>query len=234
MRRNLLVLSLAGLTLLASTSDTFAQRRSGGGGRGASTSAGRATVNRGNGGNYAGRGYGGGYYAGRGYGGGYYGGGYGGGYYGGGILGLGLLGGGYYGGYGYSPYYQGYSDAPAYYSDPLIAAQAPQVRQSSYPPVQDFANVTVLVPTADAQVWFQNAATTQQGTQRLFNSPSLTPNEKFTYTIKARWMENGKVINQERMVNVQSGQNVRVDFRQNGSENLALPMPGLPTAIPQK
>jgi uncharacterized protein (TIGR03000 family) len=116
----------------------------------------------------------------------------------------------------------------------VIVAQTPQVRQSSYPAVQDFANVMVLVPTADAQVWFQNTATTQQGMQRLFNSPALAPNEDFTYTIKARWMENGKSVNQERQVHVRAGQDVTVNFRQNRPEGLASPMPGLPIATPRK
>ncbi len=229
MRKMLFILSLAGLALLASTDDGFARGRSGGGsgGRG-SSSAGRGSVGRGN----VGRGYGGGGYGG----GGYYGGGYGGGgYLGGGYLGGGLLGGlGYYGGggYGYAPSYYDGTPGYSYYSDPAPLLPATQVRQSYYPvAVQDFVNVTVLVPTADAQVWFENKVTTQQGMQRLFESPALTPNHSYTYTIKARWMETGKTVNEQRQVSVRAGQNVTVNFRANAHEDVAAP---LPTTILQK
>jgi uncharacterized protein (TIGR03000 family) len=155
-----------------------------------------------------------------------------------------LLGGiGYYGGGGYSPYYQSYGYAPSYYNATPVysdysdqATLAPtQVRQSYYPAAfQDSVNVTVLVPAADAQVWFDNNATTQQGMQRLFESPSLTPNHAYTYTIKARWMENGKAVEQERQVNVQAGHNVTVNFREKSREIVASPMPKAPAPITQK
>jgi uncharacterized protein (TIGR03000 family) len=80
-------------------------------------------------------------------------------------------------------------------------------------------------------VWFQNQATTEQGMQRLFHSPALTPNQNFTYTIKARWMENGQAVNQERRVNVQAGQSITVSFRASTRENV--PLPQLPNTIPR-
>jgi uncharacterized protein (TIGR03000 family) len=258
MRKMLLVLSLAGLAVLANTEVAFAAGRPGGGGRsgggagggsrGGSISTGRGTVSRGygGGGNVA-RGYNGGGNGGRGYnGGGYgYGGrgyGYGGyGYGGSGLLLGGLLGGGYYGGLGYSPYNLGYGYAPnyydgtpgySYYPNQASLGSAAQPRQSYYPTrVQDSVNMTVLVPATDAQVWFDNQATTQQGMERIFESPSLTPNHSFTYTIKASWMESGKTVTQERQVSVQAGENVTVNFRENPRE--IVPQP-LPDAIPQK
>jgi uncharacterized protein (TIGR03000 family) len=193
MRKTLLILSLAGLTVLAGASDAFAQRRGYGGGRG--------------------------YYGGRGY---------------GPSISIGL-GGGYYSGYGYgglgySPFYPGYGNAyqyaPSYYVEP-------QVRQSYYPApaaVQQHANLTVLVPTADAKVWFDGNATSQQGTERLFHSPDLEPSHNFTYTIKARWMENGKAVTRERQINVQAGQSTTINFRANTGENVP---PPLPNAIPR-
>ena len=223
MRKILLALSLVGLTVWASTDDAFARGRSGGGGSG----GGRGSSNRGGG--SAGRNNGGGG-GGRGYGGGGYGGG---GYYGGGLFGgLGYYGGGYGG--GYAPNY--YDGTPAYsnYADPAALVPPNQARQAYYPaPVQDSVNVNVLVPVADAQVWFQGRATTQQGMQRLFESPSLAPNHSYTYSIKARWMENGQAVNQERQVNVQAGQNITVNFREPIRENLAAPMSRTPDAIRQ-
>ena len=78
----------------------------------------------------------------------------------------------------------------------------------------------MLVPVADAQVWFEDTATTLQGMERLFQSPPLESNQTFTYSIKARWMENGQAVTQERRVSVQAGQSITVNFRENQRENV--------------
>jgi uncharacterized protein (TIGR03000 family) len=195
MRKAFLILSLVGLTVLASAGDAFAQRRGYSGGRGYAPSI---SINVGRG--------------------------------------------GYYSPYGYSPYYQGYGysyapsyyyAAPTYYTEPAYV----QVRQSNYiapSAVQQHANVTVLLPTADAQVWFDGGATKQQGMERLFHSPNLEPSHNFTYAIKARWMANGQAVTRERQVNVQAGQSVTVNFRESASENVPPPLPKLPNATPRE
>lgn len=190
MRRILLVLSLAGLTVLASAGDVFAQRRgiggffpSNGGGFFPSNGGGFFPSN-------------GGYYPSN----------------------------GYYGDSGYSPYYQSYrySNAPNYYySEPT------QIRPSYYSaPVtaSQSVNVTVIVPR-DAKVWFENRETAQQGTQRSFQSPPLESGHSYTYTVKASWTENGQAVTRERRVNVQAGQSVTVNFRENSAETLPTPVP---------
>lgn len=211
MRKMLLVLSLAGLTVFAGAGDAFAQFRVNIGGWGSpGISIGR-----------------GGYYGSNGY-----------------------YGNSYYGNRGYSPYYQNYgygnayqygpgyyNSAPSYSVDPYYSQ--PLIRQAYYPApasVQQSANVTVLVPAADAQVWFENRATTQQGMERLFHSPPLDPNHNFTYTIKVRWMENGQAVIRERQVNVQAGQSVTVNFRESVRQDAPIPppLPRLPTAIPRE
>lgn len=219
MRKMLLILGVVGLTILTGVSDAFAQRRSGGGGGGRSSSSSRSYSNGGrsysNGGRsyYNGRGYAPGFSinVGRGY--------------------------GYYGGLGYSPYYGGYDYAPSYYDNaPATNYVQPSIQQSFYPApatAQQSVAMTVLLPAADAQVWFDNAATKQQGTERLFHSPMLDPNYNFTYTIKARWMENGQAVNRERRVNVQAGQNITVNFREDAREGIAPPLPMLPKTAPR-
>jgi uncharacterized protein (TIGR03000 family) len=202
MRKMLLSLSLAGLTVLASASDAFAQygvfglrRRP------------LVSIDLGDGNYYSPFGY----YVGP---------------------------GPYYRdyGYGYAPTYY-YDGTPVYSNDLEPAPLVPrtQIRRAYYPAaVQDFVNVTVLVPTADAQVWFENKLTTQRGLERLYESPPLTPNHSHTYTIKARWMENGKTVNQERQVNVQAGQNITVNFREKAREDVPAPTSRVPTTAPQK
>jgi uncharacterized protein (TIGR03000 family) len=158
-----------------------------------------------------------------------------GGWRGGGVrvqIGGGYYGGGYYGDRYYSPYYYGYNRpyyAPYYsydYSTPdYYYPDAPEIRQSFYSgPAEQYATVTVTVPTADAQVWFDNAPTTQRGTQRTFHSPPLESGSNYTYTIKARWTENGQPMEQQRQVQVQPGQSVSVDFRGNSGESLPTPI----------
>lgn len=219
MRKLLVILTLTIATVATGAGDALAQRGIFGGGRG---------------GIFGGRG---------GYGGGGYGGGYGNGYYGGGSGiyigsgGVGIYGGngygsgynnGYYGTRGYSTpgYYSGsqFYSTPQYY-DSTVQIPSTDIRQSFYNQPnfsQQLATVIVQVPTPDAKVSFDGTETTQQGMERTFSSPPLEPGT-YTYTIRARWMENGKSIERERRVNVQAGQTMSVDFRRNSGEGIQAP-----------
>jgi uncharacterized protein (TIGR03000 family) len=85
--------------------------------------------------------------------------------------------------------------------------------------------IRVLVPAEDAEIWFDGAATKQRGRARLFVSPALEASGKYQYTIKARWMESGRPVDQERQVQVQpGGQPILVDFRASpGAEKVKAP-----------
>ena len=80
------------------------------------------------------------------------------------------------------------------------------------------ATMTVLVPTQDAQVWLGDAPTTQRGMERVFHTHGLL--QAATYMIKARWTDNGRTFDQQRLVQVQPGQSVLVDFRTTPGEKL--------------
>ena len=198
MRKMLLVMSLAALTVWADASDAFAQvfvRRGG-------------NIVYGDGyGNY---GYGGSYLP-----------------FGGAFLPFGgaNLPDVYAGSPENNPNY--YDVAPNYSAPPLRRRQTYYIAPIA---PQQFVRLVVLVPTAGAQVWFQNQATAQTGTRRSFDSPPLAPNHEFTYTIKARWMEGGKAIEQERQVHVHAGQNITVDFR----EIVPMPLAQIPAPTLQK
>jgi uncharacterized protein (TIGR03000 family) len=204
MRRTLLVLAMAGLVSLTMANMADAQRRGGGGGR-----------VYGGGGYYAPYNYGGHYYGDR-----YYSG------YGTGLAfglgyGLGGLGNnyyspGYYSAYNYAPYYTPSYSMP-YYGEATV--QTPLIQSQSFysgPPANQAVTVRVQVPAANAQVWFGDSATTQQGVERVFQSPPLVPGKTYQYAIKAQWMENGKAVTRERQVDVTAGQTVDVDFRDRG------------------
>ena len=82
---------------------------------------------------------------------------------------------------------------------------------STAPALDNAAHVTVRVP-ADAQLWFQNTPTRQQGTLREFQSPQLATGKDYVYDVRARWRENGRDIDQTQHVEVHAGSQVTVDF----------------------
>ena len=211
MRKSLFIAGLVAAMLAVVTNDATAQRRS----RGGSYSRGYSGYN-----NYYHSGY------------------YHNGYYhnnnwypyvalGVGALGYGLGYGGYGGyyypsySYGSGPYYYSdyYSTPTYYYPTPTYATDA----RPSYYSDPGSASVTVLVPNADAQIWFDETLTTQRGMQRIYYTPPMQ--QAGTYTVKARWTMNGRPVDQTRSVRVQPGQSVTVDFR---TEPVPSPRPPQP------
>ena len=65
---------------------------------------------------------------------------------------------------------------------------------------------------AGAQVWFDGTATTSTGSVREFDSPPLTPGNRYSYEIQARWNENGQEVSQTQQVVVTAGAHVDVKF----------------------
>jgi len=205
MRKAILILGLVAATCLAATNDASAQLLRGRG----------IGIGRGYGGGYYGSGFGN--YYGSGYG-NYFGSGFG-NYYGNGYYNSGYYpnyysgsypsyyGSSYYGN-SYSPGY--YSSTPMYYSNPVVQASGTDYRQS-FTTDPNVSTLTVRVPNADAQVWFDDTATMQRGMERVFHTPPLQ--QAGTYTIKARWTDNGRTVDQQRTVQVQPGQSTVVDFR---------------------
>lgn len=135
------------------------------------------------------------------------------------------------GGYGCSSSYSGgccssYRGgmSSAYYGPGVYSNGVAQARQSFYAPGTNAVNIRVLVPNGDAEIWFDDTATTQRGMERTFQSPALDINTRYSYTVKARWMENGQAVNQERRIEVQpGGQETIVDFRAKTGEKLTVP-----------
>jgi uncharacterized protein (TIGR03000 family) len=218
LKRSFFLIGLAAALALALSPDlASAQRRGGGGGsRGGGSYRGGGSVYRGGGSYYRGGGYGyrGGDWDRRGWG----------GWGWGGIgIGIGLGYPGYGGSYGYSDYSPGYYygdggaiyDSTPYYSGtPVYGSNlTPSLDSYGYgAPTQEMpAQINVRVP-ADAKVWFDGTATEQQGTNRVFASPALTPGRDYHYTVKAQWREGDKDVTQLRRVDVRAGTDATVDF----------------------
>jgi len=74
--------------------------------------------------------------------------------------------------------------------------------------------ITVMVPTADAQVWFEDTALPQTGKERTFKAPIPNDGQSHTYNIKAKWTnDSGKTVEKTVQVTVKSGQTSTADFR---------------------
>lgn len=141
--------------------------------------------------------------------------------YGSGIgFGRGFYGGPYYSSYGYSPYYNygpSYSTyQPQYYGQPYNYQGQANYYQSAYQAqpmslTERDVLLDVRVPNS-AEVWVNGDATTQTGARREFMTNDLTPGKTYTYSIKARWNENGKPIEREKKVRVHGGEQKVVDF----------------------
>jgi uncharacterized protein (TIGR03000 family) len=132
---------------------------------------------------------------------------------------------GYYGGYGYSPYYysspyyDNYSTpystyAPSYtsnYYSPPDSGTAPLAVSPGVDLNATKATIEVRVP-AGAQLWLDGTLTKQTGEMRTFASPPLQTGRIFSYEFRARWMQDGKPVEQTRRVDVAAGQMSKVDF----------------------
>jgi uncharacterized protein (TIGR03000 family) len=99
--------------------------------------------------------------------------------------------------------------APQSVGSPAEAGLAP-------PPTEDRSpqgvTVEVRVPTPATEVFVEGSRTRSAGTTRTFISPNLEPGIRYTYEIRARWIQDGKEVEQTRRVPVRDGDRVEVDF----------------------
>ncbi len=72
--------------------------------------------------------------------------------------------------------------------------------------------LSVKVPQPTAEVFVDGTKTSQTGTDRIFESPPLEAGKPFKYTVMARWVERGQVVESSREVTGTPGEVVRVDF----------------------
>jgi uncharacterized protein (TIGR03000 family) len=119
------------------------------------------------------------------------------------------------------PVYYGsgtYSTTPGAVAGGPAVAMPMATTPSPMPGVATAANkpgtVTVLVPSAEAQVWFEDTALPQTGKERTFNTPPLADGKSYNYNVKAKWTNDaGKAVEKTLPVSVRAGQTSTVDFR---------------------
>lgn len=119
-----------------------------------------------------------------------------------------------YGIYGY-PYYGTYGNdtyAPYYYGAPYTSYYDPGYYDTYAPSTDNMAHLTVNVP-ADARIFVDGNPTTSTGPVRHFHSPPLAPGRNYTYTLEARWNDNGHAVTQTQKVDVAAGSNRSLTFQ---------------------
>jgi uncharacterized protein (TIGR03000 family) len=72
--------------------------------------------------------------------------------------------------------------------------------------------LSVKVPQPAAEIFVDGRKTNQTGTDRTFESPPLEAGKSYAYTITARWIENGQIMEMSKSVTGVPGEVVRVDF----------------------
>jgi uncharacterized protein (TIGR03000 family) len=115
---------------------------------------------------------------------------------------------------GYDPW--GYHSNGGSASAPRSAVPAVPAALQYYPGEEltdpTAAAFTLRLPDANAEVWFENQKTQQKGILREYVSGSLDPKSSYTFHLKARWMENGRPVEQTRNIDARAGQRLTVDF----------------------
>ncbi len=125
-----------------------------------------------------------------------------------------------------SPGYQGYRES-VYATQPIIPS-APMGQPEKYglyvndlpmKNTQDPNAATLVAHVPDnAVIWVDDKLTTSTGTLRTFQSPSLTPGKRYTYTVRAAWVEDGKLVSQTHAFPVKAGAVQCVYLVQSGSK----------------
>lgn len=153
---------------------------------------------------------------------------------------------GYYGGARYREFYgygrgYGWADYPGPVPGPMYRAESSGItppkwlRPNSPPPPVPMhvaaplesngrvAYLLVHVPP-DAEVWLEGVLTKQTGATRLFVSPALAAGGQYAYTVRSRWRQDGREVEQTQEVAVQPGERLTVRFP-TGPELETLPTP---------
>jgi uncharacterized protein (TIGR03000 family) len=115
---------------------------------------------------------------------------------------------------GYGAVYAGWSPArmrPTLYPAVAVSGLDSLERESGTADGDDRAHITVILPSGDAEVFFQGSKTNQTGITRDFVSPPLGKG-LYSYQVRARWTANGEPVTMSRKVQVRAGERVRVDF----------------------
>jgi uncharacterized protein (TIGR03000 family) len=101
--------------------------------------------------------------------------------------------------------------APVVVVPPAAAPILQPVPAAAAPILEKPATIRVHVPEA-AEVWFDKERMSQTGADRVYQSPPLPPGKTQIYTVRARWTEGGRPVEQFRVVGVRGGETAKLSF----------------------
>jgi uncharacterized protein (TIGR03000 family) len=102
---------------------------------------------------------------------------------------------------------------------------ADQGEEPQLPPPDGKAHILILLPTDEAEVWFNGKKTVQTGKMRTFASPELKPGQEYSYEIKAKWKVGDKTVEETRTLYISTDAWRIVDFTRAPEEEIPVPKP---------
>jgi uncharacterized protein (TIGR03000 family) len=95
-------------------------------------------------------------------------------------------------------------------------ATTPSSGDLNYTPA-DAAMIRIRVPNVRARVTVNGRAISPIGNVRYYVTPTLSPGQTYTYTVKASWARDGRTITRQRKVKAVRGRTVVADLTQPAS-----------------
>lgn len=93
-----------------------------------------------------------------------------------------------------------------------IPVYSPQPAYVPLPPSLPLTALLQVQVPADAEVWLEGQKMRSTGLMRLYRSPPLDPAKGYVYEVHARWLIDGKPVEDVRRVAVRAGATLFVDF----------------------
>jgi uncharacterized protein (TIGR03000 family) len=110
-----------------------------------------------------------------------------------------------------------YEQLSVYYPQEYVLPEATEASPPEFvvpdvAPAPAEATVDVVLPDPDADVFFNGEKMPGTGTDRRYLTPPLEPGPGYHYVVRASWRQDGKVVSDERRVDVFAGTRSVVDF----------------------
>jgi uncharacterized protein (TIGR03000 family) len=95
---------------------------------------------------------------------------------------------------------------------PLPVYPGPRVPYAPLPPPTLLTALLKVQVPLDAEVWLEGQKMRSTGALRHYRSPPLDPSKGYLYEVRARWVFDGKPVEEKRHVAIRAGAIVQVDF----------------------
>jgi uncharacterized protein (TIGR03000 family) len=111
-----------------------------------------------------------------------------------------------------------------------LPVYAPSAPYSFLPPPLPLSALLKVQVALDAEVWLEGQKMRRPGPVRHYRTPPLDPTKGYEYEVRARWVNDGKPVEDIRRVAIRAGATVLVDFTH---LDPLVPRPSLPAEPPK-